>query len=103
MTLKILTANRLLDGVSVWLGANGVWQEDIKNAFVARHQDAVQSLEDIGKKAVSDNFIVDVALIDVDEKDGELWPRRLRERIRLDGPSVAYGYQVTKSDQIAAA
>lgn len=103
MALKVLTANRLLDGACVWLGVNGEWNEELKGAFIARHEEAVASLEEIGKKAVQDNILVDVALIDVEEKGDLIWPVRLRERIRSGGPSVAYGYDAENvRDTIAA-
>ena len=92
MISKVLTANRLLDGVCVWLDINGNWSETLDGAFIARHDEAVATLEETGKKAAANNLIVDVALIDVKETENGIWPNRLRERIRSHGPSVAYGY-----------
>ncbi len=85
--MKVLTANRLTDGVAVWLGANGRWLERIDHALIARHADAVEALEQAGRTAFNDNRVVDVAVIDVDEVDGEIHPLRLRERIRASGPT----------------
>jgi len=85
--MKVLTANRLADGIAVWLGANGRWLEHIDHALIARHPEAVEALEQAGKSAFHDNLIVDVAVIDVDEVDGEIYPIRLRERIRANGPT----------------
>ncbi|GKX34999.1 MAG: hypothetical protein MnENMB40S_26170 [Rhizobiaceae bacterium MnEN-MB40S] len=86
--MKVLTANRLGDGIAVWLDANGRWLEQIDNALIARHDDAVAALEIAGKSAFNKNIVVDVALIDVEEIDGEIYPVRLRERIRAAGPTV---------------
>lgn len=90
MADKVLTANRLTDGVAVWLNASGDWVENLQVAFIARHAEAVQALEDAGKKALADNLVLDVAVIEVEETDGRIWPIRLRERIRAAGPTMAY-------------
>jgi hypothetical protein len=90
MTDKVLTANRLTDGIAVWLDANGQWTESLQDALVARHEEAVASLEAIGKRDFAGNQVVDVAVIDVQEQDGKLWPVRLRERIRAQGPTMEY-------------
>lgn len=95
MTDKVLTANRLSDGIAVWLDANGQWVENLQDALVARHAEAVASLEAIGKRDFAANRVVDVNVIDVHDVAGKLWPIRLRERIRAAGPTMDYaaGYQ----------
>jgi hypothetical protein len=95
MTEKVLTANRLSDGIAVWLDAAGQWNEQLQEALVARHSEAIASLEAIGKRDFADNKVVDVAVIDVEETNGILWPTRLRERIRAAGPTMEYatGYK----------
>jgi len=52
-------------------------------------------LEAIGKRDFAENKVVDVAVVDVQEVDGKLWPIRLRERIRAQGPTMEYaaGYR----------
>ena len=85
--MKVLTANRLTDGIAVWLDANGEWLERIDDALIARHEEAVEALEKAGKADFDDNLVVDIALIDVEEIDGEIYPVRLRERIRAAGPT----------------
>ncbi|MDQ0453751.1 DUF2849 domain-containing protein [Rhizobium paknamense] len=104
MAQKVLTANRLLDGIAVWLDAAGNWTENLQDAFVARHAEAVAALEETGKRAFADNLVVDVNVVDVEERDGKLWPLRLRERIRALGPTIAYadGYGAADSDFVAA-
>ncbi|MGH6760719.1 MAG: DUF2849 domain-containing protein [Phyllobacterium sp.] len=88
MTMKVLTANRLTDGEAVWLAADGEWREGIDGALVARHVEAVAALENAGKIAIKSNLVVDVNVIDVEERGTHLHPLRLRERIRLTGPTV---------------
>jgi len=88
MSVKVLTANRLTDGEVVWLGANGEWLEHIDGALIARHAEAVNALEEAGKSAIKSNLVIDVNVIDVEERGTELYPVRLRERIRQLGPTI---------------
>ncbi len=90
MADKVLTANRLSDGISVWLDAAGHWTETLQDAFVARHKEAVDALDATGKQAFADNKVVDVNVVDVEEVDGQLRPLRMRERIRAEGPTIVY-------------
>lgn len=103
MTAKVLTANRLTDGIAVWLDASGAWSENLQQALVARHAEAVASLEAIGKRDFAANRVVDLAVVDVEEIDGRLWPTRMRERIRAAGPTIAYaaGFKPADPDFIA--
>ena len=103
MTDKVLTANRLGDGIAVWLDANGEWTERLQDALVARHPEAIDALEAIGKRDFAANRVVDVAIIDVQEIEGQLWPLRLRERIRAAGPTMEYaaGYRPADAAFIA--
>lgn len=90
MSLQILTANRLTDGVVVWYDVDGQWSLGIERAEIARDKDAAARLEAIGKQAFAANLVVDVNLIDVEEVDGVIRPLRLRERIRAEGPTIDY-------------
>ncbi len=98
MVDKVLTANRLSDGIAVWLDANGAWNEDLQSALVARHAEAEASLEEIGKRDFSANKVVDVNIVDVAEENGQLWPTRLRERIRAAGPTIPYANGFNAAD-----
>ncbi|MBW8321550.1 MAG: DUF2849 domain-containing protein [Arenimonas sp.] len=104
MADKVLTANRLGDGIAVWLDANGQWTERLQDAFVARHAEAVEALEGAGRQAFAGNIVIDVNVIDVEEKNGQLRPLRLRERIRAEGPTIAYadGHGFANPEFIAA-
>ncbi|TPW31339.1 DUF2849 domain-containing protein [Pararhizobium mangrovi] len=101
MVSKVVTANRLSDGLAVWLGASGRWSERIDEAFVARHDDAVRSLEACAKQALGDNKVVEVNVVDVVEEGIHLRPARLRERIRADGPTIPYGRDARVTHRVA--
>lgn len=105
MSAKVLTANRLTDGLSVWLDANGRWTDNLQHALVARREAAIESLDEIGRRDFSANKVVDVNVIDVEEQaDGRIWPSRLRERIRAEGPTIDYanGYPFAKPERVEA-
>jgi hypothetical protein len=85
--MKILTANRLTDGECLWWG-NGAWNETIEGADIAVDKAGEERLDAIGKAAFAANFVLDVAVIDVELVDGAIRPLRLRERIRAAGPTV---------------
>lgn len=85
--MKILTANRLIDGEAVWFAGDRSWSETIDHAAIAADKDAEARLEAIGKAAHENNEVVDVALVDVEVVDGIPVPIRLRERIRAAGPT----------------
>lgn len=85
--MKVLTANRLTDGECLWWG-NGAWNETIEGADIAADKDAEATLDAIGREAFAANFVLDVAIIDIELADGAIRPLRLRERIRAAGPTV---------------
>jgi hypothetical protein len=101
--MKVLTANRLIDGEAVWF-AGGIWVETIGPADVVGDKDGEARLEAIGKAAYENNEVVDVNLIDVDVVDGRIVPQRLRERIRAAGPTnrVDLGKQARPGENRAA-
>ncbi|MCR4268666.1 DUF2849 domain-containing protein [Nitratireductor sp. ZSWI3] len=86
--MKILAANRLTDGETVWLGAGDCWVETIDAAHVARDKAAEERLLATGSEALAANLVLDITLVDVEVADGRILPNRLRERIRAGGPSI---------------
>ena len=101
--MKILTANRLTDGITVWY-ADGGWAETVDHADLAHDKAAEDRLEAIGAKAYADNEVVDVNLIDAEVVDGIVEPVRLREKIRAAGPTIhpGLGKQATRQAERAA-
>lgn len=84
--MKVLTANRLIDGEAVWFAADG-WQEMLQGAEVVADKDGEARLEAIGAAAFAADLVLDVTVIDVALVDGLIVPTRLRERIRAAGPT----------------
>lgn len=84
--MKILTANRLSDGVVVYLAADGRWSRAFDEARRLTSEDAEAAL----KAAVAQaHALVGPYLVEVGS--GEIEPReRLRETIRAGGPTVGH-------------
>jgi len=90
---KIASANRLRDGVVVYLDAAGGWTPDVDKARVETSPEGEQELKaalDAGMRA---NLVLDTAVIDIraPESNGSSRgnaPARLREQIRAVGPTV---------------
>ena len=86
--ISVLTANRLGDGIVVFLDFEGAWNENIAEAVVARDPDEARALEDRGAYDAAHNLVVEPYLIEMREESGRLTPIRTRERIRVAGPSI---------------
>lgn len=87
--MKVLTANRLSDGITVWYCQSG-WSEAFAGVQIAEDTNSESRLAALGAMAFANNEVVDVNLIDVKIVDGKACPIRLRERIRVGGPSIVY-------------
>jgi hypothetical protein len=86
--MKVITANRLLNGDVVWLGENGSWVERITLARTVEGKDQVDEGLAIGQAAEKNQEVVGVYEMDVTLEDGVIVPVRLRERIRSAGPTT---------------
>jgi len=79
---NVITANRLTDGIVVYLAADGRWTEDIGRARFAETEDETNALEQIGDKAVKDRIVVAMYPMPVELRDGAVYALSVRERIR---------------------
>jgi hypothetical protein len=86
--VSVLTANRLQDGIVVYLAADGGWVESIEGALIARSADEARSLQAQGAHDAARNVVVEPYLAEVAESGGRPVPARMRERVRVEGPSV---------------
>jgi Protein of unknown function (DUF2849) len=86
--ISVLTANRLGDGIVVFLDFEGAWSEGLAEAVVARSPDEVRALQDRGTYDAEHNLVVEPYLVEVGETAGGLVPIRYRERVRVAGPSI---------------
>ncbi len=82
--LQVASANRLSDGLVVWLDDAGEWTVHLERAAVARD---ARSGEILLQRARAESFpVVDPFLVAVvEEEDGSIEPLSLREKIRATG------------------
>ncbi len=88
MALQIVTANRLQDGLVVYLAAAATWSERVEDSLIAAEASQGEELMAEAARAVAARRVIDPYLIDVAHKDGAIVPVRFREVIRAVGPPV---------------
>ncbi|MFC3695208.1 DUF2849 domain-containing protein [Chenggangzhangella methanolivorans] len=85
---QVVTGNRLIDGVVVYLDAAGGWTEKIQDARVAEGADDLEDAVATGKEGEKNRIVVEAYPIDVTRGPDGLRPVRIREKIRAEGPTV---------------
>lgn len=83
--MKAVTANRLTDGVAVYLDANGAWTADLAQA--ASFEDGAPAKAALAIAEDQESLIVGPYLMDIDAA-APSGRARLREAIRAAGPTV---------------
>ncbi len=82
--LQVASANRLVDGLVVWLDEAGQWTDSLEHAAVARDKRGAEFL--LERARVEAFSVVDPFLVAVTEgEDGTIEPLSLREKIRASG------------------
>ena len=84
----VITANRLADGVVVFQTADRGWSEDFNCAAVWRDAAATAAALARAKEDELQNLVVEPYPVPVDERNGHVAPKALREAIRAAGPTI---------------
>ena len=84
----MIIANRLTDGLVIYMGAHGEWVDSVHQGAVFEDETEAEERLTIAQRAVQDCIVVDPYLIEIDIEDGERRPVGARETIRAFGPSV---------------
>lgn len=97
------TANNLLDGEVVWLGAHGRWVKNVALARVLLTEVDLQQAQAEAARADAENLVVEPYEIEVVEDIDGVTPLKFRERIRAMGPTMRLdlGKQATQAQQAA--
>jgi hypothetical protein len=85
---QIVTANRLRDGIAVFLTRSGEWSDKIDDAALALEPQAAAALEARAKADEEATLITGPYLIDAERRDGRIRAAHIRERMRTLGPTV---------------
>ena len=85
---QVVIANRLRDGIVVFLGTDQKWVESLQDCPPAVSTADVEELVRLGQEAAGRQEVVDPNLIEVEERSGQLQALKMREAIRTAGPTV---------------
>lgn len=86
--LQVASANRLADGMVVFLDDAGQWTERLDRAAIARDKRAAEIL--LGRARAESFTVVDPFLVAVvEDGSGHIEPLSLREKIRASGLTFA--------------
>jgi hypothetical protein len=87
-SIQAITANRLSDGMVVYLTARGQWSERIKDCQSADDPGTAEALIAQARQHAEGGQIVGPYLFKIARQDGHPIPLGRREIIRTTGPSV---------------
>lgn len=87
---KIISANRLFDGVVVYRSPSGAWTQTLDRAELFADDSATQKGLTSAKDDVARNLVLDPFLVEVAAGADGPHPLRLRDRIRARGPTIDY-------------
>jgi uncharacterized protein DUF2849 len=85
---QLVTANRLRDGIVVFLTRSGIWSEKIDDAALALEPQAAAALEARAKDDETATLVTGSYLIDAERRDSRIRAAHIRERMRTLGPTV---------------
>lgn len=86
---QAVTANRLIDGIVVYLTADNSWSESLQDAEVADGKEAAETLLARGEVFFEPgNQVLDVYLFEVEQIEAGIRAASVREAIRQAGPTV---------------
>ena len=92
--LQVIIANRLVDGVVVFLAPGESWVPEIGAGLVVEEDAQAQRLLGVAKTHEERSIVIDPQLIEVTTDGGRVRPVAIREAIRAFGPTV-------RTDQLA--
>ena len=85
--MDILTGNELTSGATVYLDGNGNWVEDLQSARLFS-KDEKAELDGALAATKAGGRVISLEIEEVEQVDGVIVPKRLRERIRAAGPTA---------------
>ncbi|MCA3560967.1 MAG: DUF2849 domain-containing protein [Aestuariivirga sp.] len=85
---QLVTANRLRDGIAVFLTRGGEWSEAIDEAVLAQEPQAAAALEARAREDEKKTIVTGSYLVDAERLDGRVRAAHIRERMRALGPTV---------------
>ncbi|WP_051335446.1 DUF2849 domain-containing protein [Methylocapsa acidiphila] len=87
---SIISANRLADGIVVYLGPDGFWRETLAKAALYEEAAAAEAGLRAARADVACNLVLDPFIVEVAHSEGRLRAMRMRDAIRADGPTIEF-------------
>ena len=87
---RVITANRLTDGVTVYLDCAANWTPALAEALLLTDMAEQERLMNLAERDVARLVIVDPYPMDAEEGADGPQPVSQRERIRAKGPTIQY-------------
>ena len=85
--MEILTGNELTSGATVYLDGAGNWIEDLQAARLFSKEEKAE-LDGALAATKAGGRVISLEIEEVEQVDGVIVPKRLRERIRAAGPTA---------------
>jgi hypothetical protein len=85
---QMIIANRLVDGIVVFLAPGDEWQTAIAEGLVIDDDGEAARLLEVAKQHQARCLVIDPTLIPVKVENGQVRPTEIREVIRAFGPTV---------------
>ena len=85
---QLVTANRLRDGIAVFMTRAGDWSEEIDHAVLAVEPEAAAALESRARDDEKKTIVTGSYLVDAERLNGRVRAAHIRERMRALGPTV---------------
>lgn len=96
---KVVTANRLTDGIVVYYTEDGGWSARLTDGRIAADNDDGAEILAAAERSVAERIVVEPYLIDVVADGADVRPKRYREVIRAGGPTVACDFRPAAAAQ----
>jgi len=87
---KVISANRLADGIVVYVAHDGSWCERLSEAKIFASKAEAEAGLLIAQSDAKQNLVVEPVVVEVTEDASGLRPVTLREAIRALGPTIDY-------------
>jgi Protein of unknown function (DUF2849) len=87
---KVISANRLADGIVVYAGLDGSWSEQLSQAKIFAAKAEAEAGLLIAQNDAKRNLVVEPVVVEVTEEASGLRAVTLREIIRARGPTIDF-------------
>jgi hypothetical protein len=87
---KVISANRLTDGIVVYADLDGLWSERLSQAKIFAAKAEAEAGMLIAQNDAKRNLVVEPVVVEVTEDAGGLRAVTLREIVRARGPTIDF-------------